>query len=66
MPPVRVTWGEESRDQMGSISLIAVAHEESDLPALREDISRRSRALARERRQADPTARKKVAQILSE
>src|SRR5262245_40199950 len=54
-PPVRVTWGEESRDEMGSISLIAVPHEESDLAALRGDITRRSRELVRERMQADPT-----------
>ena len=65
-PPVRVTWGEESRDEMGSISLIAVPHDESDLAVLRGDISRRSRELVRERMQADPTLAKKLAQILSE
>src|SRR6185503_19978820 len=33
-PPVPVTWGEESKDEMGSISLIAVAHDQSDLKIL--------------------------------
>jgi len=65
-PPVRVTWGEESKDEMGSISLIAVAHEESDLATLREDVSRRNRELARSRMQADPALAKKVAEMLGE
>jgi len=65
-PPVRVAWGEESKDEMGSVSLIAVAHEESDLATLREDVSRRNRELARSRMQADPALAKKVAEMLSE
>src|ERR1044071_650673 len=40
-PPSRVSWGEESKDEMGSISLIALAHAEADLPDLRRDISQR-------------------------
>src|SRR6185369_2054194 len=48
-PPVRVTWGEESKDEMGSISLIAVAHEESDHPALRANIAQHNREFVRER-----------------
>jgi mono/diheme cytochrome c family protein len=65
-PPVRVTWGEESKDEMGSISLMAVPHDESDLDVLRQDIHRRSRNLALERMQADPALQKKVAQLLAE
>jgi mono/diheme cytochrome c family protein len=65
-PPVRVVWGEESKDEMGSISLIAVPHEETDLSALRRDLARRSRQLARERMEADPVLAQKVARILSE
>jgi hypothetical protein len=65
-PPVRVTWGEESKDEMGSISLMAVPHDESDLDILRQDIHRRSRNLALERMQADPALQKKVAQLLAE
>jgi mono/diheme cytochrome c family protein len=65
-PPVHVTWGEESKDEMGSISLIAVPHEESDLKALREDITRRSREMVRERMRTDPALALKVQRILAE
>jgi hypothetical protein len=51
---------------MGSISLMAVAHDESDIGILRQDIHQRSRNLARERMQTDPALRKKVAQLLAE
>ncbi len=65
-PPVHVTWGEESRDEMGSISLVAVPHEESDLATLQQDLVHRSRQLARERMRDDPALAKKVAKILAE
>jgi hypothetical protein len=65
-PPVRVQWGEETKDEMGSISLIAVPHDESDLATFRADISQREKKLVRERMQADPVLAKKVRQILSE
>jgi hypothetical protein len=35
-PPVRVTWGEESNDEMGSISLHVVAASPAELPQLRQ------------------------------
>jgi hypothetical protein len=65
-PPVHVTWGEESRDEMGSISLIAIPHEESDLKTLRGDLSHRARKLAHERMSADPVLAKKVRDLLAE
>ena len=65
-PPVRVTWGEESKDEMGSVSLIAVPHLESDLGALRADVARRQKELVRERMRTDPALARKVAQLLSE
>ena len=65
-PPVRVTWGEESKDEMGSISLIAVPHQESGLATLQGDMKQRSRGIARERMRKDPILAKKVAQILAE
>ena len=61
-----MTWGEESKDEMGSVSLIAVPHEESDLPSLRDDLENRSRQLARERMKADPALARKVMRILAE
>jgi len=65
-PPVRVAWGEESKDEMGSISLIAVAHEESERAALQGDIARRSKELVRDRMQADPELAKRIARLLAE
>ena len=35
-PPVRVTWGEESNDEMGSIGLQVVAASPGELPQLRQ------------------------------
>jgi mono/diheme cytochrome c family protein len=65
-PPIRVTWGEETKDEMGSISLIAVPHQESDLATLQGDISRRTKELVRERMRTDPDTARKVAKLLSE
>jgi hypothetical protein len=64
--PVHVTWGEESKDEMGSISLIAVAHDEADLPELRRKVAQRGRVMARDAMQADPVLAKKVAKILAD
>jgi hypothetical protein len=61
-----VTWGEESRDEMGSISLIAVAHEEAERAALQADIGQRQRELARKRMEADPDLAKRIARLLAE
>jgi len=65
-PPVHVAWGEESRDEMGSISLIAVAHDEADSPALRREVFQHGRDVARTAMRADPALAKKVAKILTD
>jgi len=65
-PPVRVTWGEESRDEMGSISLIAVPHEQKDFEALQDDLKRRRNELARARMKADPALARKIMQMFAE
>jgi hypothetical protein len=65
-PPVRVTWGEESKDEMGSVSLIAVPHEQSDLKTLTDDVGQRARKFARDRLRNDPALAAKVAKILAE
>ena len=48
-PPVRVTWGEESNDEMGSISLQVVAARPGELPQLQQAMAEhiRSAALSR-------------------
>jgi hypothetical protein len=65
-PPIRVAWGEESRDEMGSISLIAVAHDESQRPALQRDISQRNRQIAADRLKQDPELAAKLKRLLGD
>jgi hypothetical protein len=65
-PPVTVSWGEESKDEMGSISLIAVAHDKADRGTLQQDVSQRSREVAREKMRSDPALARKVVQLLAE
>ena len=45
-PPVRVTWGEESNDEMGSIALQVVAAQPGELPKLQEAIAAHLRQAA--------------------
>jgi hypothetical protein len=54
------------KDEMGSITLIGVPHEEAQLGVLQGDIARRRNELVRERMKADPALARKVAQLLSE
>jgi hypothetical protein len=65
-PPIHVQWGEESKDEMGSLSLIAVPHVESDFQTLRRDVATRDRTLALEKMGADPELAKKVKRLLAE
>ena len=65
-PPIRVTWGEQSSDEMGSISLFVAAHDESDLPILNKNYDRHRRLIARDRMLANPELALKVKKILSE
>ena len=65
-PPVRVTWGEESKDEMGSISLLAVAQEESELPILRKDVNEHQREIVRSRMTSDPAFAQKVREMFAE
>jgi hypothetical protein len=53
-PPVRVKWGEATKDEMGSISLIAVPQQESELRALRKDISDRENKIVQAKMKDDP------------
>ena len=65
-PAIHVEWGEESKDEMGSISLVAVAHNEADRPALQSDIRQRERTMSREKMRSDPVLARKVMKILAE
>jgi len=61
-----VAWGEESKDEMGSISLIAVPHNESELGTLQRDIGQHRREMARDAMRTDPALATRIAQLLAE
>jgi len=65
-PPIRVQWGEQSKDEMGSLTLVGVPHDESDLPLLRQDLLRHRNEMARTRMMADPALRRKIAALLAQ
>jgi mono/diheme cytochrome c family protein len=65
-PAIRVQWGEQTKDEMGSISLIAVPHVESDHETLKRDLAIRSRKLALEKMAEDPELAKKVMRLLAD
>jgi mono/diheme cytochrome c family protein len=65
-PPIRVQWGEQSKDEMGSVTLVGVPHDEADLAVLRRDVQAHTVTAATTRMAADPSLRTKIAQLLSE
>lgn len=65
-PPGRVTWGEESKDEMGAVSLFVVAHEEADRATLDADTARHRSELAAARLKADPALARKVMKLFAE
>jgi len=65
-PPVRVQWGEETKDEMGSISLIAVPAQESELGKLRQSIRDRENKIVQAKLKDDPIFALKLMQLLSD
>ena len=65
-PPIPVEWGEQTKDEMGSISLMAVPGSEADLRPLQTSLTRRRNDLAREKMQTDPDLARKVARLLAQ
>jgi hypothetical protein len=65
-PPVRVTWGEQSKDEMGSVTLITVPHDQGDLDTLRGDYLKHRTQMARERMREDPALALKVRTLLAQ
>jgi hypothetical protein len=65
-PPIRVTWGEESKDEMGSVTLLAVAQDESELATLRKDVEQHRKEIVRTRMMSDPTLAQRVREMLAE
>ncbi|MGA2716039.1 MAG: hypothetical protein ABSG41_23310 [Bryobacteraceae bacterium] len=65
-PPIEVKWGEQSKDEMGSLSLVGVPHEEADLVMLRQDLARHRNEMARARLLTDPELRAKLRELLAQ
>jgi hypothetical protein len=65
-PPIRVQWGEQSKDEMGSLTLTGVPHDEADVPVLRADVLKHRNQTARARYLTDPSLRQKVANLLAQ
>lgn len=65
-PPIRVTWGEQSKDEMGGVTLIAVPDNESDRAVLSRQLNSHKREMARERLARDPEFAKKLQALLSQ
>jgi hypothetical protein len=64
-PPIAVSWGEQTRDEMGSVSLMAVPQQEADLKILSADQRKRRDEMAKQKMQSDPAFALKVMKMLS-
>jgi len=64
-PPIRVTWGEQSKDEMGAVTLIAVPDNESDRAVLVRQFNAHKRDMARERLK-DPVFAKKLHDLMTQ
>lgn len=65
-PPVRVTWGEESRDEMGSVTLIATTQKASERSVLQKDIRKHRDATVAAGLKKDPMLGAKIRELLAE
>jgi hypothetical protein len=65
-PPIRVTWGEQSKDEMGSLTLLAVPHDEADLKTIRTDVRNHTTSTAREAVMKNPALALKIRELLTQ
>jgi hypothetical protein len=63
-PPIQVQWGEQTKDEMGSVSLQAYPASEANLGKLRSAYGGHVREVARERIRKDPTMMAKIREIM--
>jgi hypothetical protein len=62
-PPIQVGWGEQTKDEMGAVTLQVYPAVESDLSALRGDYRQHVRAIARARIMQEPGLLMKVREL---
>lgn len=65
-PPIRVSWGEQSKDEMGSVTLIAVPNNDQDRAALQTAFNAHRHGMARARIASDPGFAKKLEALLAQ
>jgi hypothetical protein len=65
-PTIRVTWGEQSKDEMGSVFLQGVPHDEADLQLLRNDYGKHQNETMNARIKSDPAFMKKIQALLAQ
>ena len=65
-PTIRVTWGEQSKDEMGSVFLQGVQHDEADLSLLRNDYGKHQNETMNARIKSDPAFMKKLQALLAQ
>ena len=65
-PPVHIAWGEQSKDEMGALNLIAVPHRAFDYRTLQRDLMQKRATLVQQRIFTDPTLIKKLTELLSQ
>jgi hypothetical protein len=59
-PPVRVAWGEQSREEMGSVTLEMVPRRQEERAALMDALNRRMQQVTDTAFQRDPSFRQRV------
>jgi len=62
-PPVQVGWGEQSRDEMGSVTLELVPSRQADRTALTADLNERMKRITAAAFQSDPGLQERVRDI---
>ena len=65
-PPQHVEWGEQSKDEMGTVTLIAVPRSGEDLPLLRSEIRQRTTSAATKRVMRDPKFALKLRALMAQ
>ena len=63
-PPIEVTWGEQSKDEMGTVSLQTIPHDEADLKVVQQAVDQHQAKTMQERLAIDPVLKSKVMRIL--
>ena len=65
-PPISVEWGEQSKDEMGMVNLIAVPHQKDDITALRQDYGKHQNQIMMQGMKQDPALGKKLQTLLQQ